>query len=104
MFEDDRIPCSRSGGPLFARSHNPNVTWAMVVEKAYAKVAYVALLFYSLSLTLATSFIAAPPNGLLSFLCTRGAVCGRAGSLDGLLAAGWRVCAPTHSCTATTRI
>ena len=34
---DDRIPCDANGRPAFCRSAEPNVYWAMVIEKAYAK-------------------------------------------------------------------
>ena len=35
---DDKIPCDRGGRPHFARSPDPNETWVMVVEKAFAKL------------------------------------------------------------------
>lgn len=35
---DDRIPCDWSGCPLHSRCHNTNVTWVMLLEKAYAKL------------------------------------------------------------------
>lgn len=35
---DDRIPCGKNGTPHFARSRDPNETWVMIVEKAYAKL------------------------------------------------------------------
>ena len=35
---DDQIPCSRRGTPLYARCQNPNETWALLLEKAYAKL------------------------------------------------------------------
>lgn len=35
---DDKIPCDRAGRPHFARSPDPNETWVMVVEKAFAKL------------------------------------------------------------------
>merc|ERR1719181_902236 len=35
---DDRIPCSKCGKPQYARSLDPNETWVMIIEKAYAKL------------------------------------------------------------------
>jgi hypothetical protein len=35
---DDRVPCSKCGKPLYARSLDPNETWVMILEKAYAKL------------------------------------------------------------------
>lgn len=35
---DDRIPCRQSGRVNFCRNGNPNETFAMVIEKAYAKL------------------------------------------------------------------
>mmetsp|Transcript_32355 Transcript_32355/g.54541 ORF Transcript_32355/g.54541 Transcript_32355/m.54541 type:complete len:832 (+) Transcript_32355:47-2542(+) len=35
---DDRIPSRQSGNVNFARNHNPNETFAMLLEKAYAKL------------------------------------------------------------------
>lgn len=35
---DDRIPCSRRGTPLYVRCQNSNETWALLLEKAYAKL------------------------------------------------------------------
>jgi hypothetical protein len=44
---DDFIPCSQSGKVLFARNHSLNETFAMLTEKAYAKLhgCYEALTF-----------------------------------------------------------
>ena len=36
---DDRIPCDANGQPAFCRHPDPNVYWAMIIEKAYAKFA-----------------------------------------------------------------
>lgn len=43
---DDRIPCRQSGRVHFSRNFDPNETFAMLIEKAYAKVhgCYEALL------------------------------------------------------------
>ena len=38
MTVDDRVPCSKCGKPLYARSLDPNETWVMILEKAYAKL------------------------------------------------------------------
>ena len=35
---DDRIPCRQSGRVNFARNEDPNETFAMLIEKAYAKL------------------------------------------------------------------
>lgn len=35
---DDRIPCRQSGRVHFTRNADPNETFAMLIEKAYAKV------------------------------------------------------------------
>eukprot|EP00941_MAST-03F_sp_MAST-3F-sp1_P003520 g3520.t1 len=35
---DDRIPAGRSGSPFYSRSLDPNITWVMLIEKAYAKL------------------------------------------------------------------
>jgi len=35
---DDRIPCRQSGRVNFCRNGNPNETFAMIIEKAYAKL------------------------------------------------------------------
>lgn len=35
---DDYLPCDPLGRPLFARSIDPNEIWAMLIEKAYAKL------------------------------------------------------------------
>ena len=35
---DDRIPCNRSGDPYFSCSSDPQESWVMVLEKAYAKL------------------------------------------------------------------
>eukprot|EP00753_Platysulcus_tardus_P015043 PLAT4738.1.p2 GENE.PLAT4738.1~~PLAT4738.1.p2 ORF type:complete len:574 (-),score=302.24 PLAT4738.1:105-1790(-) len=35
---DDRIPCDRGGKPLYAKGKDPNETWVMLIEKAYAKI------------------------------------------------------------------
>lgn len=35
---DDRIPCSPTGQPLYARAKEPNEIWPMLLEKAYAKI------------------------------------------------------------------
>ena len=35
---DDTIPCDMAGVPLFSRSTNPNATWILLLEKAYAKL------------------------------------------------------------------
>lgn len=35
---DDYLPCDPLGRPLFARSPDPNEIWAMLIEKAYAKL------------------------------------------------------------------
>ena len=35
---DDYLPCDPLGRPLFARSPDPNEIWAMLLEKAYAKL------------------------------------------------------------------
>jgi hypothetical protein len=35
---DDRIPCRQSGRVHFSRNSDPNETFAMLIEKAYAKV------------------------------------------------------------------
>lgn len=35
---DDFIPCHRSGSVYFSRNNNPNETYAMLIEKAYAKL------------------------------------------------------------------
>jgi hypothetical protein len=44
---DDKIPCRQSGRVNFARNHNPNEIFAMIIEKAYAKLhgCYEALSF-----------------------------------------------------------
>ena len=39
VIVDDRIPCDANGQPAFCRSPDPNVYWAMIIEKAYAKYA-----------------------------------------------------------------
>ena len=40
VLVDDRIPCDAAGKcPAFCRNPDPNVFWAMIVEKAYAKMA-----------------------------------------------------------------
>ena len=35
---DDRIPCNPSGKAHYAKSKDPNETWVMLIEKAYAKL------------------------------------------------------------------
>lgn len=35
---DDRIPCDVAGRPLYSRSRDPNETWLLIIEKAYAKI------------------------------------------------------------------
>ena len=35
---DDRIPCDLKKRPLFAKGSDPNETWVMLLEKAYAKL------------------------------------------------------------------
>merc|ERR1719446_1734474 len=35
---DDRIPCIKSGKVMYAHSKDPNETWVMLMEKAYAKL------------------------------------------------------------------
>ena len=35
---DDRIPCRQSGRVNFCRNQNPNEVFAMIIEKAYAKL------------------------------------------------------------------
>lgn len=44
---DDRIPCRQSGKVNFCRNKNPNETFAMLLEKAYAKLhgCYEALVY-----------------------------------------------------------
>ena len=37
VIVDDRIPCGADGKPVFCRNPDPNVYWAMIIEKAYAK-------------------------------------------------------------------
>ena len=39
VLVDDRIPCDAAGNPAFCRHPDPNVYWAMIIEKAYAKFA-----------------------------------------------------------------
>ena len=38
VLVDDRIPCDASGLAAFCRNKDPSVYWAMIVEKAYAKL------------------------------------------------------------------
>ena len=38
VLVDDRIPCDASGLAAFCRNQDPSVYWAMIVEKAYAKL------------------------------------------------------------------
>ena len=38
VLVDDRIPCDASGLAAFCRNRDPSVYWAMIVEKAYAKL------------------------------------------------------------------
>ena len=38
MHIDDRIPVDLSGRPIYLRGVNPNETWSMLLEKAYAKL------------------------------------------------------------------
>lgn len=38
VFIDDRIPCHMNAKPLYAKSLDPNETWVMIIEKAYAKL------------------------------------------------------------------
>ena len=38
VIVDDRIPCNDEGTPIFARCKDPNETWVMILEKAYAKL------------------------------------------------------------------
>ena len=38
MHIDDRIPVDLSGQPIYLRGVNPNETWCMLLEKAYAKL------------------------------------------------------------------
>ena len=38
VLVDDRIPCDANGLAAFCRNKDPSVYWAMIVEKAYAKL------------------------------------------------------------------
>ena len=38
VIVDDRIPCDANGHPAFCRNRDEHVYWAMIVEKAYAKL------------------------------------------------------------------
>ena len=51
---DDRIPCRQSGRVHFCRNENPEETFAMLLEKAYAKLhgCYESLIFGLIDKTL----------------------------------------------------
>eukprot|EP01113_Clastostelium_recurvatum_P035007 TRINITY_DN4820_c0_g1_i7.p1 TRINITY_DN4820_c0_g1~~TRINITY_DN4820_c0_g1_i7.p1 ORF type:complete len:702 (-),score=94.14 TRINITY_DN4820_c0_g1_i7:79-2184(-) len=38
VIVDDFVPCNKDGQPLYARCSDPNETWVMILEKAFAKV------------------------------------------------------------------
>jgi calpain len=51
---DDRIPCRQSGRVHYCRNENPNETFAMLLEKAYAKLhgCYESLVYGSMESTI----------------------------------------------------
>lgn len=51
---DDRVPCRQSGRVHYSRNENPNETFAMLIEKAYAKLhgCYEALVYGTMEITL----------------------------------------------------
>lgn len=51
---DDRIPCRQSGRVHFCRNDNPNETFGMLMEKAYAKLhgCYESLVYGTMENTL----------------------------------------------------
>ena len=78
---DDRLPCRMSGRIHFCRNVNPNETFAMLFEKAYAKLhgCYEAIVYGSVDVTLRDMMPAAhvgtikcdriPPEGEDIYIC-----------------------------------
>jgi hypothetical protein len=74
---DDRIPCRQSGRVHFCRNHNPNETFAMLVEKAYAKLhgCYEAIAFGLIDKAIHDLTPGAGVNGLRLEKMNQGSLC-----------------------------